>query len=461
METEPRSRIECGRRWAGRLGVATVVMAGLFLLAFPSREIRKHPERKPVRLWHMWTAKWKEDVDRIVAEFNASQNTYEVIALSVPESAADAKFLLAVAGGDPPDLMAQWNQVIPEWAENGVIMPLDRLMTLEERRAFDRDVYPVARRMGAYRGKLYAIPVGLDVYACYCRLDHLREAGLDPDEFPQTLEGLMDWGERLNRFDDSGRLTRLGFLPFISQLTFPMFAPAFGGGFFDWERGKLTIDTPENLRALRFLYEAREKLGLRNVIRFYSGLADGVGSAAWPFMSGQFSICVDGQWRVGQLAKYGGGIEYMTAPIPPPEGGRRHAGWVGGNFLVIPTGARHTEGAWAFMKFWSGLENPERAARFYTWGGWLPLSRAVADAPAYQQYLRERPQFRTFLDLLPSENLTPTPPVPYQTFLWDRVREAYESVSLGHLKPQEAIARLKRDVSREAGAREQWTHHGQ
>ena len=89
--------------------------------------------------------------------------------------------------------------------------------------------------------------------------------------------------------------------------------------------------------------------------------------------------------------------------------------------MIIPKGARNREGAWDFIKFWSGIENPQRAAELYVMGGWLPLTPAVTKAPAYQKYLEQYPQFKTFLEVLPSENVEPTPPVPFQVLLNDEI----------------------------------------
>ena len=315
----------------------------------------------------MWTAEWKTVVDRIVTRFNESQDKYEVIALSVPSTSADAKFLLAVVGGDPPDLMAQWNPIIPTWAQSGMLRPLDDLMTPAERERFFREAYPIAKKIGVYQDRLYGMAIGVNVFALYYRPEQLREAGLDPDHFPESLETLVEWGAKLDRFDSQGNLTRLGFLP----SWFKMYAPVFGGGFYDWQKQQLTLATPENLRCLSYLMGARQRLGVEVVTRFDSAQNAGFGME-WPFLSGTFSITLDGQWRVEQLAKYAPNLDYRVAPIPPPQGGRRFAGWSSGNFMVVPTSARHAEGAWEFIKFWSGFSDPESAAEFHTWGGWLP-----------------------------------------------------------------------------------------
>lgn len=428
--------------------VATFVL----IFALPGPRQRAYPRRLPVRFWHMWSGEWKDVVDRIVQRFNESQQKYELIALSVPGATADSKFLLSVAGGEPPDCMAQWNQVIPAWADEGVLVPLDTLMTREEWEDFRASAYPVARKIGSYKGHLYGVTTGLNIWACYYRPEHLRQAGLDPDHFPADLDELWAWGEKLRRTDAEGNLTRIGFLPGWYQ----MFVPVFGGSFYDEETGAVTSNTPANLRALAWLAGKRKELGYDKVVRFLSSLNTGGFSTEWPFISGQYSITVDGQWRVEQLAKYAPDLEYRTAPIPLPTGGKAHAGWSNGNFMIIPQGAKQVAGAWEFIKFWSGLEQPERAAEFYTWGGWLPLSEKIARAPEYQKYLAKYPQFKTFLAVLPSENIQTAPPVPYQVFLVDMIGRADDFAMRGTKTPRQALEDLEREVEQEVAKRKRF-----
>ena len=188
--------------------------------------------------------------------------------------------------------------------------------------------------------------------------------------------------------------------------------------------------------------------GVEAVTRFDSAQNAGFGME-WPFLSGTFSITLDGQWRVEQLAKYAPNLDYRVAPVPPPQGGRRFAGWSSGNFMVVPTSARHVEGAWEFMKFWSGFSDPESAAEFHTWGGWLPALPTVAKTRAYQAYLEKYPQFRVFLDLMSSDSLQATPPVPYQVYLSDRISAVDQAAARGAISPQEAMSTLVHDIDLE------------
>ncbi|MDX2055664.1 MAG: ABC transporter substrate-binding protein [Polyangiaceae bacterium] len=432
---------------------ALQVLVAVALLAWvvnPSKEPRLFPERIPVRFWHMWSGEWKDVVDKIVARFNASQSRYEVIALSVPSGSADQKLLMGVSGGDPPDVMAQWNQVIPAWAESGLLTPLDSLMTPNEWEELQATAYPVALKIGRYQGHLYGLTTGVNVFACYYRPDHLAAQGART--FPATLEELTELGSKLTRLDEKGQITRMGFMP----MGFNIYAPIFGGGFFDRTRNALTLNTPENLRALTFLAESRGRYGYEQVVKFESSLNTGGFAIEWPFISGQYSVTVDGQWRVEQLAKYAPELKYATAPIPPPQGGRTLAGFANGNFMIIPKGAREARGAFEFVKFWSGVDQPERAAEFYTWGGWLPLSPKIAQTPVYKAYVKQYPQFQTFLDLLASENIQPTAPVPFQVLLTDRLTRTEEAAVRGTATPKAALLALEVDIQRELERRKRF-----
>ncbi|BDI34249.1 sugar ABC transporter substrate-binding protein [Capsulimonas corticalis] len=447
MQGNTRKRVATALAALTVAGALTITLAPQAHWTTPATAFaaRPAPPRIPVYYWHMWSAQWQPVMEHVVAEFNASQTKYEVIPVQVPYGQADTKFLLSAAGGDPPDVMAQWTQAIGSWGQAGVLQPLETKMSPAERRSFSHDTYPVFHDNGWYKGHLYGLPLAVDVYACYYRPDQFRQAGLDPDRFPDTLEALTDVGSRLNQVDSDGRYARLGFLP--QGLT--RYAPAFGGGFYDPRTHQALLDTPENKRALDYLTQTGQKLGMERVRRFSAGLKSENNGADWPFIDGSFTVTLDGEWRVMQLAQFAPHMEYRVAPLPPPRGGKPLASFASIDYLTIPVGAQHPEGAWEFIKFWSGLDDPERAAAFNASFGWLPSSPRMTNSPAYQAYLRRYPQYQTFVRLAASSNLVTTPPVPYQQFLMDRIQSKDELAERGAVTPNEALAQLERETERE------------
>ncbi len=67
--------------WLSRLAVPALLVFVVFFWSVQFREQHAPTVRKKVRFWHMWTAEWKDVVDRIVDRFNKSQSEYEVEAL--------------------------------------------------------------------------------------------------------------------------------------------------------------------------------------------------------------------------------------------------------------------------------------------------------------------------------------------------------------------------------------------
>lgn len=436
-------------RITGALVLFVVLVA---IMAAPSPPLRKHKERKEVRLWHMWSGEWKDVIDGIVADYNGSQTEYEVVPLSLPNG-AQSKLQMGIAGGDPPDLMVEWSPILPTWAEAGLLQRLDELMTPEERARYDQQAYPIVKRVGGYRDHIYGLAVGLNLTACYVRTDFLKEAGLSEDWVPNSLEELEEVGKRLDKFDKDGHLTRIGFNP----PGFKAVLPAFHGGFYNWAeggKGGIRINTKENLEALQHVVDQRKRLGFDNVVRFQSGQGSDMGGA-WAFIQGAYGITIDGQWRVDQLRNFAPHIKYRVFPIPPPKGGLPLAQMTGGNFIVIPSGARNVTGAWAFVKWWNGLSNPDTAAMPFALMAQMPPSSGVANSPKYAKYLKENPEFKKFVDMLPSPNIHPLPPVAIQQFLNDKVTAAEDSALRGSISPKEALDKAQREVEEELARRRQ------
>jgi multiple sugar transport system substrate-binding protein len=134
-----------------------------------------------------------------------------------------------------------------------------------------------------------------------------------------------------------------------------------------------------------------------------------------------------------------------VCPLPAPAGGRKQAGWVNGNFFVVPTGARNTEGAWEFAKFWIGFHNPTQAAQTCAAGGWIPVSQDVVDTDAFEEYLQSSPLFREFVELAASPNQFPIPQVPGAAYF----RRAVEGAGFEAMNyPERPVTRILSDTNK-------------
>jgi multiple sugar transport system substrate-binding protein len=440
-------------RWRNLKRLAAVLLVALAVAAAvrPTTGTRWQVPagRSEVVFWHFWGGAYRPVVEEICDRFNRSQQEFFVRPVAMPGSNLDLKFFLSVAGGDPPDVLNQDDPIVADWAHRDALVPLDELAAEGEVAKLAAWLFPAARQIGSYEGRLYALCNGLDVRALYYNADVLDAFGLSP---PRTLDELDSAADRIAAAGGNQPRERYGYLPDPRRIW--SWGIVFGGSFYDSRSGQVTADSEPIVAALDWMASYSRRYGADEVARFRKG-DQALPGAAFPLFEGRYAMIMDGQWRVPQIddvraaARRRGRPEprYGVVPLPPPEGGVANAGWVNGNFFVVPRGARNPRGAWAFMKFWSGFGGHEsEAARACAAGGWIPASHEVVEHPLFQEYLRRLPMFATFVELAASPHQVPTPAVPAAQYFQDEIIRAAEDAMYKLTPPREALDGAARRV---------------
>lgn len=417
--------------------------------------------RSEVVFWHFWGGRDLPVVEGVIERFNAGQDRYRVRGVAMPGANLDLKLFLAIAGDDPPDLMNHDDPVVADWAHRGALTPLDELAPSAEIERLRGWLYPAAERLSSYDGRLYALVNGLDIRALYYNKSALREAGLDEiaQRGPRTLEELDRLAERITPAGTE-RFERVGYLPDPRRLW--AWGTVFGGRFYDADASdpsdQITADSPVIVAALEWMAGYSERYGADRLAAFRSG-DQALTGASFPLLADRrYAVMMDGQWRVRDLAEavQAGTTtdEFGVCPLPPPSGGTERAGWVNGNFFIVPHGAKNTAGAWEFMKFWSGFDGHEAdAAKTAARGGWIPASAQVVKEPAFEQFLRANPLFGEFVELASSEAQQPTPALPVASGYYRELVAAAQDVLYRGADPKQRLkqaADRTRDRLREA-----------
>ncbi len=129
--------------------------------------------------------------------------------LSLPGAGGRAPFMLALAGGNAPDIYFCWFHIMRHDIEQGFIYPLNEW--IGEDRDGDgaisdaeavwpgwRKVPQFWRQVATLDGKVYGVPMaGVWYYGIVYRKDLVRQAGLDPDYTPETWDDFFRWCQRL------------------------------------------------------------------------------------------------------------------------------------------------------------------------------------------------------------------------------------------------------------------------
>lgn len=326
--------------------------------------------------WEKWTDFEGEAMGRVVAAFNAEERTraerepgYRPIEVEmVVISRIDQKLLAATAGGNPPDLAGIYSYMTAAYADKGGVTELTHRAAQAhvERSQYVEHYFD----LGVHRGKLWALPVAPASVALHWNKRLFREAGLDPEQPPQTLEQLDQMAEKLTRWEvtlpsgekriESGylshvpaaekRLLQAGFLPAEPAWWSTGWGFVFGGKLM--QADEVTTASAENVRAYEWVASYSKKLGVDAVQRFRSGFGS-FASAQNPFLSGKLALEMQGVWMHNFIEKFADGMAYGVAPFPAPSARPelRGVGSAEADSLVIPAGSKHPDEAWEFIRY--------------------------------------------------------------------------------------------------------------
>ena len=272
----------------------------------------------------------------VMHQFELENPHYKVTASTSasPDITSDSQRLLcAVAGGVPPDLVFFDRFAIGEWAGRGALTDLSPYIARQT--AADRDridlseYYPWAVREASYRPPgstaepgLFGLPTTIDIRLLYSNANQLRQAGMvdakgNPRP-PQNWDELRDAATKLTRREAGGRMTRLGFAPNFGDSWLYLYAFQAGGNLLDPTGTKVTLDSPEVVRALRFMTDIYDDLGGAKAVEGFRTGFQANGSANDPFVNGLVSMKIDGDWALPQLAQYGRDMDFILSPAPMP-----------------------------------------------------------------------------------------------------------------------------------------------
>jgi multiple sugar transport system substrate-binding protein len=345
--------------------------------------------------------------------------------------------LTAISGGNPPDVAILWGpEPVTLWARQGAIMDLTPRIqaagvNLEE------ILVPAGLDWVKYEGKYYGLPFVNYNWGFYWNKALFRDAGLDPDKPPETIEELAEYARKLTIVDDTGEISQLGWMPVNSSWPIDLIL-SFGGRFYDPETGAITANDPNNVKALEWELALAEEFGLDKVNNFASGfIADGDN----PFFLEKVAMSIEGCWNVAFIKEYAPELEYEVAPVPTSDPAYARSSGVGTNPIVIPNGTEHPDEAWEFALFLA--TNPDVSRGFADLVSNIPqVKTAVAD-------FSDDPNTQFFAELSNSPNAGAWYPLTVAALYGDEFTNAIDQIYTGQAMPQEALDTVQKNVQAE------------
>lgn len=330
------------------LTVVLGVPAAALLIFGPSNRQEIPPNRTVIRYWEKWSGIEGQIMQSIVDRFNETVGRDEGIWVEYSAiSNVERRTLIATAGGDPPDVAGLYDHIVAQYADQGALLELDDLVP--KYGINPDDFKPVWWDIGRYNGTLYALPSTPYTIALYYNKRLFRDAGLDPEQPPRTIEELTEYSHRLTRRDDTGRIIQGGLIPAPALLGWWHWVWPF---FFDarlWDGEKFTLDTPEGRAAMRWVESERQWLGVKEALAF-EGTAGAIEGPQNPFISERIAMVFQGPWVANWIRAFKPDLEYGVAAFPSVSADRQNV-FVSADVFAIPRGSRHPYEAMIFLKY--------------------------------------------------------------------------------------------------------------
>ena len=269
----------------------------------------------------------------------------------------------AVATGSGPDITYIDNPEVALFASRNLLLDLTPYIEKSSVIKVD-DIFPGPLASVSYNGGIYGIPRGANTIALYYNADMYREAGLDPDNPPQTWDQLYEAAKALTNPEKnvygiafSAVATEEGtfqFLPWL-QMT---------GGDYD------NVATEGGARALNVWKKLLDER-LASPDTLIRGQFDSTGT----FNTGNAAMSISGPWELPRMsaeAKF----DYRAALLPIPEEGATRASALGEGDNVILANSDNPEEAFKFVEFLYA-----QMPRVWNEFGYLPASNVEVAEP--------------------------------------------------------------------------------
>jgi len=129
----------------------------------------------------------------------------------------NTKLLAQLAAGTGPDVVSDIGYY--NFIQRGAVLPVDDLLKAEKISTTDGDIRAANWNAFHWKGKFYGVPA-VDTAgrgAMGYNVDLAQQAGLDPNQLPETWDDVFLWHQKLTKVDASGNLQILGMDPLFNR----------------------------------------------------------------------------------------------------------------------------------------------------------------------------------------------------------------------------------------------------
>jgi len=310
-------------------------------------------------------------MNQLITEFQKANPDIKVKQTTFPYADYQTKVAASIMAGQGPDVL----QLFYGWVDNFIAGKMISPLRAEAFPSADieRDFFPIVSAMK--RGQdYYGLPTAVRSLALFYNKKIFKEAGLDPNQPPKTLEELVAAAEKTTKRDGSGNIVSEGLTVDMGgqdhQWWREVLIRQFGGVPYTENDTKVAYNDEAGLKALTFYTDLQRKNKVGQV-----GFMDD-GQAA--FRAGLAAMTIDGTFRLGSFNTIKS-FEWGVAELPAnAQGVRSNYASYFANAITTKAQGEKLAAAEKFLKY---VSSPEAMKIWLDVVGELPARRTAALTP--------------------------------------------------------------------------------
>lgn len=340
--------------------------------------------------WAQWkgTEVGQEFMAELEAAFEAKHPDIDLVTVDSPFTGFHDRAIVLHQADRLPDVLMIQVDWVAEFADLGMIEPLDDLIA-KEPEVFFANIPQTFHQ--TWRGKQYYLPLESGAVALYYNTDLFDAAGIDGppatwDEYAESARKLTD--PAVLQFAVTGTLQTEPPTNMTYEI-YPLLLQA-GATIIDPETNRAAFNSPEGVAAVEWYVERinKDKISVPGV------LSNGEREKRANFASGNVAMMFEGPWGISIQKQLNPELNYNIAPLPT---GVTDGTMVRGSLNTITTQSENKDAAWTFLSWLSGPEGIEMWAKGT---GAFPARTDVSS----QDWFKERELFQAFVTQMDRPN---------------------------------------------------------
>ena len=292
----------------------------------------------------LWTrSPLERQAKNVVEAYNKSHKNQVKLEI-IPNDDMEGKVGGASQTDSLPDILAGDVVRIPYWASEGIFTDITKQIDGLDNKA---DLQQGHIEAGTVDGAEYTLPFITDVSVMVWNKNLYKEAGLDPEQGPKSIDQFVEQAKKVAALNKDGVAGSYLAGQSGGALVFDLFPSVWADGesVMNKDGSEATLDMKGVLDAYKELANTTNGLG--------AGSKEETG-ATWtaPFANGKIGVMPYPNTSTTALfdAEKDGGFEVGVAPIPGTKEGKTST-FLGGDAMGISKDSKHVAQAWNFL-YW-------------------------------------------------------------------------------------------------------------